>query len=160
MQGGLSTRQRIDLERFLLKQASMRGSRNQASRKYLEKFPGDAGKHGVTVGDIVKKKPLFVWYSRHALFREGPDSLTRNEINNVILKGEYVPNRTEPYYNTKYNKWATNRGTIAPTNNANTCPTRRIKNFKSKRTVVLSFCYPRAFSIGSYRPEVVTAYRY
>ena len=160
MQGGLSTRQRIDLERFLMDQSKKKTSRQRASLNYLAKFPGDRNKRNVTVGDIVNTKPQFVWYSRHALFREGQDSLTKNEINNVIRNGEYVPNRTEPYYNSKHGKWTTNRGTIAPLKNANMCPTRRIVNFKSKRTVVLSFCYPRAFFTGPYRPEVVTAYRY
>jgi hypothetical protein len=153
---GLTPKERIDLERFMIAQTAARGSRMKTSMEYLKKFPGD-GRRGVLATDIVKHmpRPKFVWYSRHALFRDEPDSLTKNEINQTILNGAYLKNRVK-YYDDKHGREATNRGVIAPLKNENTCPTRRIST--GNKTVVLSFCYPRAFSEKRWRPEVVTGY--
>jgi len=154
---GLTPRERIELERFMFLQTAARCSRMKMSMEYLKRFPANRMR-GVFATEIVKTmpRPKFVWYSRHALFRDEQDSLTKNEINQTIEKGVYLQNRNK-YYNSKHGREATNRGVIAPLNKENTCPTRRIST--GNKTVVLSFCYPRVFTEKRWRPEVVTGYK-
>ena len=154
---GLSDRQKVALERFLLNQLHRKPAIQRASREYLRKYPQNMNKKNVRVGGIaLNAKPTKVWYSRHALFRDGPNSLTKNGINAVIKNGRYMENRNS-YFNSKYQRWSTNRGTIAPLDDKTPCPKRRVSN--GQRTAVLSFCYPRNFRSFPWYPEVVTAYR-
>lgn len=150
-------RRMVALDRLYSQLTAEKPSRRSASISYLKEFPQNRNKTNVHVNNIVgNSKPGRVWYSRHALERNGLNSLTKNEMNAVIRYGSYSPSRG-PYFNTKYQQWTSNKGTIAPLSNSNTCPKRRIS--RNGRTVVLSFCYPRAFIKGMYRPEVVTAYK-
>lgn len=154
---GLSDRQRINLERFLIHSSREKQPRQKTSARYLLTFPENRNKRNVLVNNIIRdQKPGRVWYSHHALFRGGSNSLTKNEINATIRSGAYMPSRNA-YYNSKYSKMATNRGTIAPLYDQIPCPKRRISN--GQQTVVLSFCYPRGMKTSEYRPEVVTAYK-
>jgi len=160
--GGLTNSRRIELERFLMTQTPK--PRYILSAEYLEKFPKNKNKTHVFVNDIVKnKRPgTQVWYTRHVLERQGDNSLTKEEINATLARGHYLPSRNR-YVNNKLGVVATNRGHIAPafamTKNKKPikCPTRRLVD--GNKTVVLSFCYPRAFTQSRFRPTVVTAYR-
>jgi hypothetical protein len=162
----LTQKQRKDLEVFLAKQAQVRMKTARASMEYLKAFPANRnvnapqgvvrGKEDVFAGPLVRSKPKFVWYTRHALLRGEPDSLSKNNINATIDRGEYLDNRNS-YYNNKYQQWSTNRGAIAPKNARVACPKRRIST--GNKTVVLAFCYPRGFMSSKWAPDVVTAYR-
>lgn len=160
--GGLTNRNRIELERFLMTQT--REPRPVLSAAYLKKFTQNKDKTHVFVNDIVKnKRPgTQVWYTRHVLERQGEDSLTKEEINATLSRGRYLPSRHR-YINNKTGVVATNRGQIAPAfavtkdGRRIKCPTRRLVD--GDKTVVLSFCYPRAFTQYRFRPTVVTAYR-
>jgi hypothetical protein len=90
--------------------------------------------------------------------RGEPNSLSKNNIDATIARGEYMSNRNW-YYNSKYERWSTNRGTIAPTLDGVACPRKRIST--GNKTVVLAFCYPRAFMHESkWFPNVVTGYKH
>jgi len=154
----LTDKDRAEIQKFLLKQG--RPDRVTMSEKYLKMFPEDKRVTGlVSVNALIgSRKPTGAWFTEHALARgngTGP-RLSVEEIRDIIRRGTYLQSR-KSYYNSKYSESKTNLGRIAPTKPNVKCPTRRISD--GQRTVVLSFCYPKAFQKRPFFPDVVTAYR-
>jgi hypothetical protein len=152
----LADKDRARIQKFLLKQG--RPGRGSMTKKYLEMFPDDKRVPGlVAVNALIgSRKPTETWFTEHALARENGSRLSVEEIRDIIRRGKYLPFR-KTYYDSKYSVLKTNLGRVAPATPNVKCPTRRISD--GKRTVVLSFCYPKAFLKRPFFPDVITAYR-
>jgi hypothetical protein len=162
----MNDRTRIKIQKLLLEQEKKRPSVYKATQEYFKRFPDQltlVGKNVLASSISGSTKPKDVWLSQHAQNRMNAGvlaSLTKNEINDVIRVGAYLPNRDQEYYNSKHGRWKSNRGRVGPSTPGakKSCPTRRIAT--DNKTVVLSFCYPRGIrELPMWYPNVVTVYR-